>query len=116
MVHSGQRFTVSEAGVFYLKESAGSDPEAILLSARLDVVAETRDSEGSNWGRLLTWRDNEGRQHQWAMPMELLASDASLVRAHLMGEGLSFITPNARLRERFTEYLQTVLVERRVRP
>jgi uncharacterized protein (DUF927 family) len=111
---SAQRFTVSDAGVFFLKESATGDPEPALLSARLDVVAETRDSDGSNWGRLLTWRDNEDRQHQWAMPMELLASDAGVVRAYLMGEGLSFITPNARLRERFTEYLQTVPAKQRV--
>jgi hypothetical protein len=48
--------------------------------------------------------------------MELLASDASAVRAHLLGGGLSFLTKlttNARLRERFTEYIQTAATRRR---
>lgn len=107
-------FQVSGDGVYFLKEREDGSREPIALAARVDVVAETRDAGGNNWGRLLTWRDNEGRQHQWAMPMELLASDAGAVRARLLGEGLPFISTNLRLRERFTEYLQRAPVERRV--
>lgn len=84
-------FHVSDEGVFFLKEREDESREPIVLAARVDVVAETRDAGGSNWGRLLRWRDNEERQHQWAMPMELLASDAGAVRARLLGEGLPFI-------------------------
>jgi uncharacterized protein (DUF927 family) len=109
-----RRFRVSDKGVFFLKDRGDGTPQSIRLSARLNVLAETRDSDGNNWGRLLTWRDNEGRVHQWAMPMELLSSDASAVRSRLLGEGLPFITTNCRLRERFTEYLQTTSVEKRI--
>jgi hypothetical protein len=112
--HLGLRFPfeVTDEGVFLRRDD---QDEPVKLSARVDVTAQTRDAAGENWGRLLVWKDNEDRTHQWAMPMELLASDAGAVRARLLAEGLPFITTNARLRERFTEYLQTAPVDRRVR-
>jgi uncharacterized protein (DUF927 family) len=108
-------FQVSDHGVFFLKECSDGSTEPIRLAARVDVVAKTRDEAGENWGRLLRWHDEERCLHQWAMPMEAVASDAGAVRARLLSEGLSFITTNARYRERFSEYLQTAPVERSVR-
>lgn len=105
-------FEVNDQGVF-LKRDDQEEPAKI--SARVDVIAETRDVAGKNWGRLLQWKDNEDRVHQWAMPMELLATNSGAVRAQLQSEGLPFVTTNSRLRERFTEYLQTEYVDRRVR-
>ena len=107
-------FRISDDGVLFLKERSDGQIESTKISARLDVIAETRDGAGSNWGRLLTWRDNERRLHKWAMPMDLLASDGTAVRAHLLGEGLPFITNSPRMKERFTEYLQTAAVEKRI--
>ena len=104
-------FRVTEKGVFWL----GGKDGPIKLAAQIDVIAQTRDDAGENWGRLLRWRDNEGRIHRWAMPMEMLASDAGAVRARLLGEGLPYIAANARLRERFTEYLQTAATAARAR-
>src|ERR1700735_5152876 len=85
------------------------------LAARIDVIAETRDDQGENWGRLLQWKDAEDRMHQWAMPLDALASDSGAVRARLLNGVLPFITTNPRYRERFSEYLQTAHVTRRVR-
>ena len=103
-------FQVTDKGVLC---ETNSGP--MKIAARVDVVAQTRDEKGENWGRLLDWPDCEGRKHQWAMPMELLASDAAAVRARLLAEGLPYITNNAHLREKFAEYLQTAPVEARVR-
>jgi len=108
-------FEVAEHGVFFLKEGDDGTTEAIRLAARVDVVAKTRDPSSDNWGRLLRWKDEEGCEHQWAMPMEALASDAAAVRARLLSEGLPYITTNARLRERFTEYIQTAPTNERAR-
>ena len=101
-------FQVTDEGVFYLKENGDGDGsrDPLRIAARIDVVAKTRDSSGNNWGRLLRWKDHEGHVHMWAMPMELLASDAAAIRARLLSEGLPFIATNLRLRERLIEYLQ----------
>jgi putative DNA primase/helicase len=110
--YSSRSFSVSDAEVFFLRES-DSNIRPVRIAARVNVVAETRDVNGVNWGRLLTWRDNEGALHRCAMPMDLLASDAREVRAHLLAEGLPYISTNRGDRERFTEYLQTAHVTRR---
>ena len=104
-------FSVTEEAVIW-RTDAG---ELVKLSACVDVIAETRDAAGHNWGRLLRWKDNESRLHTWAMPMELLASDAGAVRVRLLAEGLPYITTNARYRERLAEYLQTAPADRRIR-
>lgn len=104
-------FTISDQGIFLIRDDA--DP--VRLSARVDVVAATRDDQNENWGRLLRWRDSEGREHQWPMPQELLATDTGAVRARLLNGGLSFVTTNPRYRERFAEYLQSAPVTRRAR-
>jgi putative DNA primase/helicase len=105
-------FQVTDEGVFWQREPHNP---SVRLSARVDVIAETRDANGENWGRQLEWRDSEERKHPWAMPMELLAGDAAAVRGYLLSGGLSFMTTNRQLRERFIEYLQTAPVERRAR-
>jgi uncharacterized protein (DUF927 family) len=108
-------FQVSDGGIFFLKQASDETVERIRLAAPVEVVAKTRDEAGENWGRLLRWQDDEGRPHQWAMPMEALASDQGAVRARLLSEGLPFLTTNTRYRERFSEYLQNAPVQRRVR-
>jgi putative DNA primase/helicase len=104
-------FNVSDCGVFFIPENGSP----IKLAARVDVVAETRDDRGENWGRLLRWKDAEMRDHSWPMPLETLASDSGVVRARLLNGGLPFITTNPRYRERFAEYLQAAPASRRVR-
>ena len=108
-------FEVSNDSVWFLKEQDDGSKVPIRLATRVDVVAMTRDHDGDNWGRLIRWRDHEGRQHQWAMPMEALATEQGAVRGRLLAEGLPFITPNAHYRERFSEYLLTAPSERLVR-
>ena len=108
-------FRVTDDGVLFLKETDSGAVDAIRVAARVDIVAKTRDVANANWGRLLRWRDDEGKPHEWAMPMELLSSDASAVRARLFSEGLPFLATSPRLRERFIEYLQTAPAQDRVR-
>lgn len=101
-------FQVTDEGVCFLKENGDGDGsrDPVRIAARIDVLAKSRDASGNNWGRLLRWKDHEGHVHMWAMPMELLASDAAAIRARLLSEGLPFIATNLRLKERLTEYLQ----------
>lgn len=108
-------FVVADDIIWFIKQNDDGSKVPIRLAARVDVVAMTRDQDGDNWGRLLRWRDHEGRLHQWAMPMEGLATEQGAVRARLLSEGLPFITSNGHYREKFSEYLQTAPTERMVR-
>ena len=77
-------FKLSNDAIWFIKEDKDGSKVPIRLASRVDVVAKTRDGVGENWGRLLRWRDHEGRQHQWAMPMEALAAEQGAVRARLL--------------------------------
>jgi putative DNA primase/helicase len=107
-------FLVRPDGIFFRRDADGTaDP--VRISSRIDVVAKTRNHGSDEWGRVLAWKDEEGRHHQWAMPMEFLACDAAGVRARLLAGGLPFISTNSRMRERFSEYLQTAPTDKYIR-
>lgn len=108
-------FVISDDSIWFRKKSDDGAVVPIRLASRIEVVAMTRDGAGENWGRLLRWHDHAGRKHEWAMPMDALATEQGAVRAKLLAEGLPFITTNARYREKFSEYLGTAPVERIIR-
>ena len=88
-------------GVWFYPGS--EDP--IWLCSPLKVLAETRDKNQTSWGRLLSWRDNDGHEHQWACPAELLqSSDQSEFRRVLSSGGL-IISTNARARRLLCDYV-----------
>ncbi|MBI1209657.1 MAG: DUF927 domain-containing protein [Azospirillum sp.] len=58
------------------------------LCSPLNILAETRDTEGKNHGRLLEIETTEGQRHRWAMPMALLAGDGTDYRRELLRLGL----------------------------
>lgn len=99
------------AGVYW-KEPPNDDgtkepAKPLWLCSPLHVVAETRDAEQSNWGRLLQWQDNDGHEHTWACPIEILASsDTTEFRKELVRNGLT-INNNGRARQKLTDYVTT---------
>jgi uncharacterized protein (DUF927 family) len=107
---------VAEPSAFRLTDDAvlyiDSDPDKVPLRicGRLEVAAFTRDAKGDGWGRLLRWRDAEGRAHEWAMPMSLLSGDGGEYRARLL-DGGSFIAPGRRVWSQLAVYLQTARPE-----
>jgi putative DNA primase/helicase len=107
-VSSGFRLT--DDSVVY--SDLDPDKEPILICGRLEVAALTRDTKSEGWGRLLRWRDSEGREHDWAMPMSLLAGDGNEYRARLLDGGL-FLAPGRKARDLLTVYLQTTRPEAR---
>lgn len=94
----------------YWQEPANDDDEAkpaVWLCSPLHVLAETRDSAQSNWGRLLYWKDNDGHEHHWACPASLLAaSDTAEFRKTLADKGLT-ISTHSRLRQKMVDYVLT---------
>lgn len=76
-------FAIRPTGVYRLDESGD-----IAVCDPLHIEALARDSGGNNWGRLLVWRDPDGRTHEWAMPNNMLASDGAEYRRFLLDSGL----------------------------
>ena len=104
------RFEIRPDGVFYVE----SDSERFICSP-LDVSAQTFDSSGNAWGRLLQWKDPADNIHKWAMPMALLSGDScSEFRAELMNSGLD-ISPNKKERTLLAIYIQRFPTGRRAR-
>jgi uncharacterized protein (DUF927 family) len=103
-------FRLADEGVIYFDPAP--DKEPLRICGRLEVSALTRNAKGDGWGRLLRWHDSEGRVHEWAMPMSLLAGDGNEYRARLLDGGL-FLAPGRKAREMLTVYLQTARPETR---
>lgn len=101
------RFTVSDAGVFYQGVDRDGEPtKPEWVCSRLDVQALTRDQDGNGWGYLLTFADPLGRPKQWAMPSRMLATDGAEYRGALLSLGLRIAT-SPRARNLLTQYIQT---------
>lgn len=104
-------FQLTDAAVVYHDPDPANEP--LRICGRLEVAAFTRDAKGDGWGRLLRWRDSEGRAHEWAMPMSLLSGDGGEIRARLLDGGL-FIAPGRKVWGLLAVYLQTARPESRV--
>ncbi|BEV72294.1 DUF927 domain-containing protein [Paludibacterium sp. THUN1379] len=74
------------------------------LCAPLYILARTRDVSGDHWGRLLTWKDAEGRVRQSAVTSEQICGDAQSLLSILARGGLD-IDPSRFCRERLASYV-----------
>jgi putative DNA primase/helicase len=83
-------------GLLWTDPSDDGKPE-IVVSGCFEIVAESRDDAGCNWGILLRWKDPDGRSKDWAMPRSLLAGDGLEVRRVLLDGGL-YIGASAKAR------------------
>ncbi len=76
----------------------------IKLSGPFDIEAMTRDADGSSWGLLLRWIDNDGREHRCALAHGSLAGDGTEARRTLMNDGL-YVAPGQKARQLFNAFL-----------
>ena len=93
-------------------DEGGEKGFPLRLSGAFDVLATTRDEGSEGWGLLLEWRDKDARQHRWAMPLRMLASEQAAVWAAFMDGGL-FIASNTKARNRLADFLSRVEVDGR---
>lgn len=113
---NGERFTgwpfrVTHDGVEKRIERADKETGIITVEwkwfcSRLDVQAETRSSEGEEWGRLLRVTDRDCRVKSWAMPMAMLAGDGTAHRERLLSLGM-IMAPGKFARDALHEYVST---------
>ena len=106
------RFRMTAEGLFYQSEREDASP--LWLSAPFEVLAQTRDEYGSDWGLLLRWYDPDGRRHEWAMPREVLAGRGDELWRNLLRNGFTVASSTAS-RNKLADYLGSVRVETRAR-
>ena len=104
-------FSSRADGIYY---DEGADAGPYRICGLLEILAQTRDERGSGWGVLLGWRDDDGKEHRWAMPRSMLAGDGSEVRAALLDRGL-YLAPGMKARAKLLELLGGTRIETRAR-
>ena len=95
-------YSVNDTGTWH----TDAEGEKTYICAPLHVTAMTRNHQNEAWGRLLNFRDPEGREHVFAMPIKLLAGDGVAFRELLMEQGL-VISPAKAARAHLSIYVQT---------
>ncbi|WP_051609219.1 DUF927 domain-containing protein [Fodinicurvata fenggangensis] len=113
MVDSDSGYSMRRNGLFWKDPSDPEKPE-MKIAGPFEIMAETRDAEGGNWGVLLRWWDNDDREHEWPMPRSLLASDGAEVRRILLDGGL-FVASSQSARNKLTNYLASAKAKTRAR-
>jgi putative DNA primase/helicase len=109
------RFQSSEKGVFFIgKDRDGNEQSAKWICSPLYITAKTRDERNGEWGRLLEWHDDDGKKHQWAMPLEMLEGDGTDVRRELARLGLQ-ISSSQTERGLLSAYIKVFPIEARAR-
>ena len=89
-------------GVYFTDDNG----ERFLVCSPLEIIAETQTASGTNYGRLLRWKDSQGRTHTWAMPIEFVHSEGAELAKYLSSNGLE-IMPTRKHRERLAFYIAT---------
>lgn len=105
-------FRLTKKGVEFL--SAPDSDDSVLICGRLEIIAQTRNHDSDDWGRLLRWTDNDSIVHTWAMPMSMLAGDGNILQERLLSGGL-YIAPGSQQRGLLRTYIQTARTRTRAR-
>lgn len=113
--HGSGRFQTNAKGVFFIgTDREGNEQSPKWICSPLRIAAKTRDERNGEWGRLLEWHDDDGKKHQWAMPLEMLEGDGTDVRRELARLGLQ-ISSNQTERSLLSAYIKVSPIEARAR-
>ena len=99
-------FHITEDGLYFVDEDKNGISQKRFISSPVLVVAKTRDNSSNNWGVLLKWNDDNGKEHTQALSMELFQTDGADLRKALSYQGV-MIAPDQRARNLFQCYLMS---------
>src|SRR5437016_55278 len=97
-------FRMTSHGLYW--DSPDGD-KSIWLSPPFEVVAQTRNAEGKDWGLLLRWYDPDHVEQECAIPYAALGGGAEEIWRMMLGRGL-MITSTRGGREKLALYLSTI--------
>lgn len=89
----------------------GAPDWQLVCRPAVHIIAKTHDEHSESWGARLHWQDREGQDHDWAMPMSMLAGSGEDIRARLLDGGVTF-APGTHTNARFKTYLQSTRPDR----
>jgi len=100
------RFVIRDGNLYYQDiDSDNKKPVSpIIICGELRITARTRNAKGGNHGRLLEFKDDDGKHKAIAIPCSELQSDGLDIRKLLSDMGL-YICPNGRARSLLNEFI-----------
>lgn len=98
-------FALTDNELYFVDLKGQEIKPVMLISSALKIVAESRDINGNNWGRILEFRDKDNILREYHMKMQDLKRDGEDVVDALLSRGLS-IAPGKKVRSKLVEYVQ----------
>ena len=105
-------FNIEADGVYYGKPNVEDDP--VWLCSPLEVLAKSRDTSDSSWGRLVGLVTPGGRYKAIHIPMMDFSGSGEGVRQKLLDAGLE-IAPVSKAQQLVLDYLRSSQPERYIR-
>lgn len=93
----GDSFAAKEDGIYRKKMTAedGKPKEKEeCICARLDVVGKSCNRDGADWGRVVEFKDDNGKTHRLTISMKEVGAGGSMLAQRLLSEGLTFCVPS----------------------
>nr|WP_231100471.1 DUF927 domain-containing protein [Gluconobacter potus] len=109
-VSEDQRFIYRDDGIW----RRNGDGAPFFLCGSVEVLGESRDEAGQNWGLLLAWQDRDGHRHEEAFARALFAGDGNEIRTRLADGGLT-LGAGAKAKAAFLEWLASLQSSQRAR-
>jgi putative DNA primase/helicase len=106
-------YTMNVGGLMVKKIGSGDSKrtETAWISAPFEVLGACRDPQGHGWGKMLRWRDADGREHVCQVADHDLHGDPAMLCAKLADVGLRIERKGQR---DFADYLSVVDARSRV--
>lgn len=105
-------FELLDDGVYFLEPTKDGQLRARWICSRLEVLAQARDPNNSEWGKLVVFSDPDFKEKRLVIPMRSFNGEGLDATGKLLSEGLN-IAPKAR--PLVLEYLQTQSPVKRAR-
>lgn len=110
-------FVSNSRGLWKILETdSGQETEKPMLQRICDpirIIAQSRNETRTQWGIVVSWRDDDGYHHVENIPLELLTSNGEEVRK-LFLQGNLRVEPSKRAREDLVRYLSNARVGNKV--
>jgi putative DNA primase/helicase len=99
-------FVEADDGLWGIVSQQNGRRKKIWICSSMRVIAFARSGDGGNWGRMVEWKDPDGRTHKMIIAMEDLSGEGAAFRSEMLSRGLR-MNSRREARDLFFEYLQT---------